>query len=234
MSGALTEFELPVPPCDPTSRFAANGTKRVQKSAPRDPCHEPPRRQWPPTTRALLLIAVSLVVMPGCRLLWLIPHNHICPKHGPVLLRRDRPLAPPYNQQAVPAPVPAQTAPVAETKPAPEPSPTVLETLLAVRQEVESLRQDNSRLQGELSDLQKQTAQREAINQQVKTLMQNIGDDLSTVQNEVDAWRADLGQLRGRLRDQRTHHQQTLSEVEQQLSEMISSYETGDSESTTQ
>ena len=109
-----------------------------------------------------------------------------------------------------------------------EPPPTVVETLLTLRQEMQELRSDNTDLSKKLEAFQEDAAQRTRLNHRTNTLMEDVRDDLTTVQNEFDAWRSDLSTLRGRVRDQHVHHERTLVDVEKQLHDMISVY--GDAE----
>ena len=104
-------------------------------------------------------------------------------------------------------------------------TPTVVDTLLALRQEMQELRNDNTDLTKKLETFQQGAEQRTRSNQRTNILMENVRGDLTTVQSELDAWRSDLDTMRGRVRDQHIHQGRTLVDVEKQLHDIISLYE---------
>jgi len=111
------------------------------------------------------------------------------------------------------------------------PPSTIVQTLLALRQEMQELRNDNTDLTKKLETIQEGTEQRARLNQRTTILMKNVRNDLSSVQSELNAWRSDLSTLRGRVRDQHTHQERTLVDVEKQLYDMISLFEDTESDS---
>ena len=102
-----------------------------------------------------------------------------------------------------------------------EESPTVLETLIALREKMDNLQKANIDLKEQLDVTQQQTASRVQATEDATTA---IVDELAVMQNKLDAWRGDVTQLRGRLRDQQTRHEQTLRDVEEEISSMIDQY----------
>ena len=106
-----------------------------------------------------------------------------------------------------------------------DPPRTVVETLNALRQEMQELRDDNTDLTKKLETFQQGAEQRARSNQRTNSLMKNVGIDLTTMQGEINAWRTDMASLRGRVRDQRTLQQRTLVDFEKQLNDLISLYE---------
>ena len=152
----------------------------------------------------------------------------------------NAPYTPPQNlPRVVPQSLPPITPPIPPrgSPPVPvedvvvEPPPTIVETLLALRQEMQELRNDNTDLTKKLETFQQGAEQRTRLNQRTNILMKNVRDDLTTVQGELDAWRSDLSTLRGRVRDQHTHQERTLVDVEKQLHDIISLYEDTESDS---
>ncbi len=192
--------------------------------------------------RYALIVSVLIVVMSGCRALSLIPHNHTCPRANPLFhsvpisahvtaIEQQVPHPPqilPLIMQTIP---PQGSPPVHVEDVVVEPPPTVVETLLALRQELEELRNDNADLTEKLETFQQGAEQRTRLNQRTNSLMKNVRDDLTTVQSELNAWRSDLSTLRGRVRDQHTHQERTLIDVEKQLHDIISLYEDTESDS---
>ncbi len=170
------------------------------------------------------------------------PHSPPChaPCNAPYNAQYNAPYTPRQNlSRVVPQSLPTITQPIPPqgSSPVPvedvvvEPPPTVVETLLALRQELEELRTDNADLTEKLETFQQGTERRTKLNQRTNILMKNVRDDLITVQSELNAWRSDLSTIRGRVRDQHTHQERTLVDVEKQLHDIILLYEDTESDS---
>lgn len=151
------------------------------------------------------------------------PPRNLPPVVPQVLPPITRHITQPIPPQGSP-PVPVEDVVVA-------PPSTIVQTLLALRQEMQELRNDNTDLTKKLETIQEGTEQRARLNQRTTILMKNVRNDLSSVQSELNAWRSDLSTLRGRVRDQHTHQERTLVDVEKQLYDMISLFEDTESDS---
>ncbi len=205
--------------------MGSNGTGRCNTDAPSVsaiPFH------------VLYLVAMSVlwVTSSGCGILSLLPHNYTCrsPYYGapPQML----PLLT-YGQQ--PQQLVAQPQfPVATTSARPPvrvdelkvgPAPMVIDKLLSLREELDVLKQTNVELKGKLGSLETEMKLRSELNVEATRLMGDVHKDVAMVHGKLGDWRSDLSRLQGHVRNQREHHEQTLSLLEDQLNEMLSLYE---------
>lgn len=167
-----------------------------------------------------IIVGCWLLGLSGCAAMQHLPYNHMCPPHGscPNECNHQQPVVPPMSaEQGIPTL--ADDGSHAE--------------LAVLRERMDALEAMNSNIQEQMVSLDQSLEAQRLDRKQIMALMESMSTAIADVRRELGEQRDTVSSVASRIKEQRTRNDRLLSDVEQQINEVLSQYESAESSSGT-